>query len=103
MENKLETNIAEQTRSVKELLELMLQYRSFFESGLCKWILNLLWYNYITREEYKNVIDYIKKNRPSMFSSIESFKRRKNRYYWLRGKIEPRIEWINKQIKKLSK
>jgi hypothetical protein len=88
-------------RTIKELLELMLQHQDKFENGLCHWVYKLELYYLITADEYGLLIKYIKNNRPSLFSSLDAFKQwfYLEAFYWEDGKIEPRLEWINKHIK----
>ncbi len=87
----------EQDRPIKELLELMLEHQNLFENSLCKWIYTLYTFNIISIGEHIDLEKYIEKNRP--FLTYLRF----NSYYWPIGQIEPRIKWINKHIKKLSK
>ena len=92
-----------QERSVKELLEVMLNNKKLFAGGLCSWVWFLYYYDVINLEEYMRLDVYIQENRPSIFSSKDAFKHMTSLFYWKKGNIEPRIEWINKHIKKLSK
>lgn len=82
-------------RTIKELLELMLHNKRLFFTGLCNWASNIN----MSYDEYQLLKDYIKKNRPSMFSSFDAFINCKNKFYWEQGNITPRIEWIKKHIK----
>lgn len=84
-------------RSEKELFELMLEHQDMFRDGLCHWFLCLWAHNLISDEESLLIDRYIKNNKPflSLFRTDD--------YYWSMCNIEPRIKWINKQIKKLSK
>jgi hypothetical protein len=82
-------------RTIKELLELMLQHKGLFETGLCWWRSVLWHHDIITLEESINLIRFLNghlppKNHPSDI------------YCWPRGDIAFRIEWINEQIKKLE-
>ena len=86
-----------QDRSIKELLELMLEHQKLFGTGLCLWCDCLFFSNKISFSEMDKLNKYIKDNKP--WTSIFRF----SAYYWSYGKIEPRIKWINKHIKKLSK
>jgi hypothetical protein len=90
------------TRSIKELLQVMLDNQDLFDSGLCRWNLLLRGSGNISIDEHIMLIDYIHDNRPSMWSSVYAFKNRNNAYYWEYGDIQPRITWIEKHIKKLS-
>lgn len=88
-------------RSVKELLELMLERQDKFSSGLCNLVFSLLVDEEITRKEYYLIRHYIQDNKPSIFSSLSAFKSIGSGNYWKRGDIAPRIKWIKKQIEKL--
>ena len=79
-------------RNTKELLELMLEHQELFHAGLCNWALYLYDDDLITRAEYRLLRQYIKENKPENAGLT---------YYWEKGKIAPRIEWINQQIEKL--
>ncbi len=86
-----------QDRPIKELLELMLEHKKLFENGLCLWCDSLFFFGKISFSEMCELKKYIENNRP--WTSIFRF----SAYYWPIGQIEPRIEWINYHIKKLSK
>jgi len=86
-------------RNVKELLELMLENKTLFSSGLCNWAHNLYYYNKITLNEYNLLDRYIASNRPKWYSSIDACKHKDNLYFWEPKNIEPRLKWINKHIK----
>jgi len=88
-------------RTGKELLQLMLENKNRFETGLCYWVITLYSRAIINKNEYELIKYYIKNNRPSMFSSLSAFKNIRSNYYWEKGDITPRIKWINKQIEKL--
>jgi hypothetical protein len=87
-------------RTIKELLQLMLDNQNLFERGLCHWNDILYRKCLITKKERTKLYVYIQDNRPSMVSSIEAFISRDSEYYWKFGNIKPRIEWIKKHIKK---
>lgn len=84
-------------RSIKELLELMLNNQKYFRKGLCTWVLLLYYNSKITQDESDLLIDYIKAN-PPFFVIIR--KLLYGGHYWKYRVIEPRIEWIKKHIKK---
>lgn len=90
----------EKNRTIKELLQLMLDEQHLFRSGLCSWANDIFYKSKMSFGEKEILTDYIKNNRPSMFSSIDAFKNRKTSFYWKENNIEPRIKWINKHIKK---
>jgi hypothetical protein len=84
-------------RSIKELLQLMLDNQDLFYDGLCFWAANLM-FGKISKEEYYLLNIYIKKNAP--FShKINIFKT--SPFYWKSGDIAPRILWLKKHISKL--
>lgn len=92
-------------RSIKELLELMLQHQNLFQEGLCSWALTLKIKDIITRQEYDTLHSYISHNRPDYFSwtnFINSYGSKNCGYYFPWGKIKPRIYWIKTHIKRLS-
>lgn len=82
------------TRSIKELLELMLKTRSLFNTGLSKWVLWIWVDGLISNTEKGLLLEYIKdhKSNEIMADGV---------YWWDRRNISPRIEWINTQIEKL--
>lgn len=79
-------------RSVKELLELMLEHQGLFYSGLCSWIYSMRNKSLISDKEYCLLRDYIRANKPE----------NKTNFWWEHSKITPRINWINTQIEKLK-
>ncbi len=83
-------------RTNKELLELMLENQQDFHTGLCQWILSMFMRDRITTDEYYELKDYLKQNKPITFHGIFSA------FWWRVGDIKPRIKWIKKHIKKLS-
>lgn len=91
-------------RTIKELLELLLENKNLFETGLCFWSEMLYCRKLISCQECSLLIYYIKKNRPFIFSSMEVFKQHISieAYYWEIRNINPRIQWIHKHIKKNS-
>jgi len=86
-------------RSIKELLQLMLDNKYLFSTGLCNWKDELLFKNIITDYEHGGLERYIRIHRPSMFSSINAFYYRNRMYYWTMRDIKPRIKWLEKHIK----
>lgn len=90
-------------RTIKELLELMLENKNLFRIGLCRWASDLHYSSVkINETEHKVLLDYIREHRPSMFSSVDAFKYRNKNFYWPAGEWGPRIKWIKKHIKKNS-
>lgn len=90
-------------RTIKELLQVMLNNPDTFRMSLCIWSSDL-WINHdlYTTEEFNCIVNYIQNNRPHKFSSILVFKYRKRNFFWKPGDIKPRIEWLKKHIKKNS-
>lgn len=80
-------------RTIKQLLELMLEHQELFGTGLCRWVLTLHEDNFISTDEYYFFTKYIKDHKPLYTVGI---------YYWKRCEIAPRIKWINTQIKNLK-
>ena len=91
-------------RSIKELLELMLQHQDLFNSGMCNWTGRMYCHGIelISYDEYKILKRYINKNRPHRYSSLVAYRQRHSGFYWEEGNIHPRIKWIKKHIKKNS-
>lgn len=89
-------------KTIKELLQIMLDNPNYFRSGLCRWAESLCYRHpfLITDLECRLLKEYIKSNRPNWLSSIDAFKRRDSVFYWKPDNIEPRIKWIKKHIKK---
>ena len=90
-------------RGIKELFEVMLNNQKLFTKSLCSWSSRLRVNKQITLEEDIFLYRYIAENRPSKFSSHNAWLHRNYSYYWECGDIKPRIKWIKKHIKKLSK
>ena len=57
-------------RTIKELLQVMLNNQKFFRTGLCAWANSI---EFSSIEEYDRLHNYIKENKPSAFSSLERF------------------------------
>lgn len=90
-------------RTIKELLELMLENKNLLRIGLCQWVSDLHWLEAkITKDEKTLLSIYIQEHRPSMFSSIDAFIYRNKNFYWPASDCVPRIKWIKKHIKKNS-
>lgn len=88
-------------RTIKELLEVMLENQQYFKNGLCTWVAILRFEELITTSESYQLHKYIDDNRSFILSSFDAFNERikKSGYYWTRGNIKPRIKWIQKHIK----
>lgn len=95
-------------RSIKELLEVMLDNKDLFRLGLCQWNSSLYARDIITLDEHILLNNYIRSNRPPFYDNFTIFNHIIRRddpayhYYWKGGEIEPRIEWIQKHIAKNS-
>jgi len=85
-------------KTIKQLLQVLLDNQEYFRSGLCNWIHRLFDYNLLTHSESLILFEYINKNKP-VFTWYMLFHYNSS-YWWKRGKIKPRIKWINKQIVK---
>lgn len=84
-------------RTIKELLELMLENKHLFISGLCYWNYWILNNEKISGDEYCELRDYIEKNKPITWYNLVIH--RNGSYWWKPGDINPRIKWIKKHIK----
>ena len=94
----------EKNKTIKELLQLMLEHQELFDEGLCNWKSSLMHKSLISLEEYFMLKNYIRENKPSIFSSWNVFKHRifiSYGFYWTPGKIKPRVKWIKKHIARL--
>lgn len=95
----IEYNKENKMRSIKELLEVMLDHKDHFYEGLCSWNYNLYCIKVITNDEFKILRKYIRENRPKWYSSFSAFWTITSAYYWEYDNIEPRIRWIKRHIK----
>lgn len=89
-------------KSIKRLLEVMLENQCLFRSGLCSWSTRLYQHGFITLIELAVIDSYILENRPSRWSSVSAFRSRSSSYYWAKGDIKPRVSWLKKHIMKQS-
>ena len=91
-------------RSLIELLELMLKnqklfYGNSFTGGLCNWIYKLFEKNIITSAEYSLLFKYIQNNRPAYkWYNIYMMFNSNNNFYWRKGLLTPRVNWIQEHI-----
>jgi hypothetical protein len=81
-------------RSIKELLELFLEHQYLFESGLCWWNSCMEQHNIITWLEYKIIKSYLNDYKLLHFDNLSELD-----FWWSRGHIKPRLEWLKEQIK----
>lgn len=86
MENHLK-----EYRTIKELLQLMLDNKQLFTCGLCGWNASL---RDTTLDEFYLIKDYIYKNKP--FTLHDFFVN--DKFYWKQGDIKPRIKWLEHHI-----
>ena len=84
-------------RTIKELLELMLENQQCFERGLCYWVSEMYSKSIIKPFEYIRLMDYICSNKPTFFENPRYYFSMS--YYWKKGNIKPRLKWIKKHIK----
>ncbi len=89
-------------RTIKQLLQVMLDNQQYFSSGLCGWATDLHWVAKLSNDyEYGRLMRYIRNNRPSKFSSIDAFKQRNSSLYWTFGDVKPRIKWLKNTLRKI--
>ena len=91
----------EKQRTIKELLQVMLDSQHLFRRGLCQWTNDLHYSGLISFSESKVINTYIQTNKPSLFSSFQAFICYGEAYFWFIGDIEPRIKWLKQHINKL--
>ena len=89
-------------RTIKDLLELMIDHQELFYSGLCYQNRSLNRKNLIGDLEYLDLQAYINTHRPSKYSSLQAYNSKQSGFYWSGGDIKPRIKWLKKHIKKNS-
>lgn len=81
-------------RTIKELLQLMLNnvhLITIYNCGICDLRLHLDF----TQNEKKVIFEYINSNKP-WFKYIRLYE---YDYWWKKGKVKPRIKWLEKYIK----
>lgn len=83
-----------QSRTLKELFAIVLANQFEFNTGLCRWILNLYELRVISEEEHMKLYMFIVNNPP-----LNARTKLGAMYYWAPGVIEPRIEWIEGYLK----
>ncbi len=80
-------------RTEKELIDIMLNNKNLFVTGLCRW-LQCLYHNEVIKfDEYSMLLSIFVDNRPNTNIGIGCF-------WWESGNIEPRIEFLNNLLKK---
>jgi len=85
-------------RSIKELLQVMLENQRLFDFGLCHWSYALYDANLINEDEEDILREYISDNPPIWFI-VRRFLFGSG-FFWTKKNIKPRIKWIKKHIKK---
>lgn len=93
-----------ETRSIVELLQLMLDNKDLIVTGLCE-LATTLWckkiYNY---EELTIIRDYIIDNKPNYNKwHIYSIINGTRHFYWTPQWKYPRVQWLKKHIIKKTK
>ena len=83
-------------RSDRELLQLLLDNKEYFEYGLCIQSASLYSIDKISKEEHLRIRYYLSTNVNT------TRKRRCAGYYWPRGKWKPREKWLISEINKLD-
>lgn len=81
-------------RSIKELLEVLLDNIHLLKDGLCLLAIDVMTYN-----EKRIFKKYIFENRPFNIYTLFRLNKSKYVYYWIKGKKAPRIKWLKKHIK----
>lgn len=84
----------ENNRSTLELLKIMLSNINILTSGLCGLAEQLYDNGVINVEEATHIQQYIESQRPGGFQQYS--------YWWDRGMITPRKNWLETQIKLLE-
>lgn len=78
------------TRSILELLKLLLSNIDMLEKGLCHLALKLCVRNYMFLKELEVLKQYFANNMPGVFKEGD--------YWWPKGEVQPRLDWINSHI-----
>src|SRR5574343_263501 len=91
-----------ETRSLEELLQIILDNIEGLETGLCGLVGDLRRNGTLTTTEADVLLTHISYNRPSKFSSILAYINRYSCYYWPEGLKYPRKKWLKKQIKQVK-
>lgn len=91
-------------RSINELLKVVLANPVSFKTpsharGLCHWVDILYFKGVVCYEEQAVLANYIRKNRPSKYSSLSAYMYENTFYYWKPGVRRHRIKWLKKHIK----
>ena len=73
--------------SIPELIDITLENQYLFQTGLCSWVAHLYVDNILTFNEYSRLLDCIRENNKDKSVNI---------FWWDRGDIKPRIEFLKK-------
>ena len=79
----------------REILIIVRDYKIFFYSSLCRLLLELQNRDLISKDELNKIRRYLYKNKPKKLWN--------HNYFWKPGLWIPRLRWLNKHIKKLTK
>lgn len=84
-------------RTTKELLQILLNNKCYFENGLCVLAYNL-WYNkIISKKEYLYIKEYLYSSNVITLRKLFGYS-----HFWKCGEWEPREKWLKSKIKKLK-
>ena len=84
-------------RTTKELLQILLNNKCYFENGLCVLAFNL-WYNkIISKKEYLYIKEYLYSSNVITLRKLFGCS-----YFWIKGEWKPREKWLKSKIKKLK-
>jgi hypothetical protein len=86
-------------KTTKELLQIMYDNSDCITSGLCFLVDRIYTKGLISNEEFFALDSFLQRNKPITFWRIFH---PKSKFWWKKGRIEPRRKWLKKQIKKLS-
>ena len=97
-------------RTLKELIPLMISTLNSnkHHDGLCSVVNALMINDIITSEEYYFLKDFIKTAQPKWYQKRyychrgiwDRHRCKDGAYYWTSGEKQPRLNWLNKQLKK---
>lgn len=84
---------------LKKLKVKIINVESYRFRGMCLAIVEMRGIGSISIEEYKSIFNYFNQNAPQI---MQGYKQAINKFWWTQGKKEPRLNWIDEQIKKLE-
>jgi hypothetical protein len=85
IERKIKRN-----KELVRLFQIMLSHPEKMGTGLCSWNHFMYDFGYFSQEEYLLVLEYIRAHKLKAV------------FWWDRGELEPRVQWLEEQIKKLE-